>query len=71
MNNAFQLILECPKCRAEISVQRRSPKLAPAEELACLCGWRGAALKAKLRHILPFNWVYSSVDRPAKPITVD
>jgi len=71
MNNAYQFILECPGCREPISVQRRTAKLLPTEELRCGCGWIGKALNAKLRHVLPFNWIYSSADRPSKPITLD
>jgi hypothetical protein len=60
MNNATQFILECPGCRENISVPRRSNKLDPTEEIPCVCGWRGAAENAKVRRELPFNWIFSA-----------
>lgn len=59
MNNCYHLILECPKCHENISLQRKSPKLPPSEEITCLCSWRGRAGKTKLRRVVPFNWIYS------------
>ena len=28
---------------------------------SCACSWRGRAGKAKLRQVVPFNWIYSAV----------
>ena len=59
MNKAYQLVLECPKCQQRISLQRKSATVPGSEEIACICGWRGRARKAKLLQVVPFNWVYS------------
>jgi hypothetical protein len=65
MNNATQFILECPGCRENISVPKRSNKLDPSEEIPCVCGWKGAAEDAKVRRVLPFTWIYSAASTQA------
>ena len=71
MSLAYQIVFECPKGHA-INLQKKctNASLSAAEVirmfgdemLSCSkpsCGWRGKASSAKLRRILPFNWVFS------------
>jgi len=59
MNNSYHLLLECPKCRGNISVKSKTPTIPSADQIACACGWKGRATRTRLLRALPFNWIYS------------
>lgn len=73
MSLAYRIVFECPKGH-NINLQKKcgnaslseteAMKLFGDEELLCpyaSCGWHGKASKAKLRRILPFNWILAPV----------
>ena len=60
MYKAYQVVLECPKCRGGISLQRKSAKVRDSEGISCACGWRGKAGRTRVRQIVPFNWIFST-----------
>jgi len=75
MNKAYRFVFVCPKGGHDITLQRKCSRaslseleameLFGGEKISCAspqCGWRGKASKAKLRRILPFNWVFSPAD---------
>jgi hypothetical protein len=69
MSLAYRIVFECPnghninlqkKCGNVSLSETEAMKLFGGEELSCPyanCGWHGKASKAKLRRILPFNWI--------------
>jgi hypothetical protein len=72
MSKAHQVIFECPKCKQNISIQRKSAKASlsvvearetfAGEEIHCDkpdCRWHGKASRLKLLEIVPFDWIYS------------
>ena len=75
MNKAYRFVFVCPKGGHDISLERKCARaslseveameLFVGEKISCAspqCGWRGKASKAKLRRILPFNWIFSPAD---------
>ena len=69
MSLAYRIVFQCPnghninlekKCGKVSLSETEALKLFGGEELSCPdadCGWRGKASEAKLRRILPFNWI--------------
>jgi hypothetical protein len=69
MSLAYRIVFECPnghsinfqkKCTNASLSETEAMKLFGQEDLLCThsnCGWRGKASNAKLRRILPFNWI--------------
>jgi hypothetical protein len=74
MSLAYRIVFECPnghninlqkKCGNVSLSETEAMKLFGDEELACPyanCGWHGKASEAKLRRILPFNWILAPVN---------
>ena len=69
MSLAYRIVFECPnghsinlqkKCSNVSLSETEAMKLFGDEKLSCShanCGWQGKASEAKLRRILPFNWI--------------
>lgn len=75
VNKAYQFVFVCPKGGHDITLQRKCSRTSLSEPeamelfgrevISCTnphCGWRGKALKAELRRILPFDWIFSPAD---------
>jgi len=69
MSLAYRMVFECPnghtinlqkKCGKASLSETEAMRLFGDEGLSCPyanCGWHGKASDAKLRRILPFNWI--------------